>query len=58
MGWGRGVGYFAHANPRLGDVDEQAVLGPFACALGFFEGEVGAVLVQVDLHGEGDAVGM
>jgi hypothetical protein len=28
-------GYLAHSDPRLGDVDEQAVLRPFACALGF-----------------------
>jgi len=39
----------AHADPGLGDVDEEAVLGPFAGGLDFFEGEVGAVLLEVDL---------
>lgn len=30
-------------------------MSPFSCALGFFEGEVCAVLLEVDLHDEGDA---
>jgi len=54
---GRGGRYFSHADPGLGDVDEEAVLGPFSGALGFFEGEVCAVLLEVDLYDEGYAVG-
>ena len=49
------MSYFSHADPRLGDVDEEAVLGPFPGALGFFEGKICAVLLEVDLHDECDA---
>ena len=46
--------YLAHANPRLGDVDEQAVLCPFPCALSLLCCEICAVLLEVDLYNEGD----
>jgi len=41
--------YQAETDPRFGDIDQQAVLGPFPGGLDFFEGEVGAVLLEVDL---------
>jgi hypothetical protein len=53
-----GGAYFAHADPGFGNVDKQTVLGPFAGALSFFGSEVGAVLLQVDLHDEGYAGGL
>lgn len=33
-------------------------MGPFAGALGFFEGEICSVLLEVDLDDESDAVGI
>jgi hypothetical protein len=53
-----GDAYFAHADPGFGDVDEETVLCPFAGALGFFGSEVGAVLLEVDLHDEGYTRGL
>lgn len=47
--------YLAHADPCLCEIYEQAVLRPFPCALGFFRGEIGAVLAEVYLHNQGHA---
>jgi hypothetical protein len=46
-----GDAYFAHADPGFGNVDKQTVLG-------FFGSEVGAVLLEVDLHDEGYTRGL
>jgi hypothetical protein len=47
--------YLAHANPRLGDVDKQAVLRPFPCALSLLCCQICAVLLEVDLYNESNA---
>ncbi len=47
----------AHADPGFGDVDEEGVLGPGAGGLDFFEGEIGAVLREVEVGDEGNAGG-
>ena len=51
-GGGRREGetYKAQANPGFGNVDEEAILCPFSSCLNFFEGEIGAVLLEVDLY--------
>jgi hypothetical protein len=48
--------YFSHANPGLCDIDEQAILCPFPRPLGFLYSKIGAVLLQVDLNYQSDAV--
>ena len=45
----------AHADPGFGDVDKEGVLGPGAGGLDFFEGEVGAILGEVEVCDKGDA---
>lgn len=48
--------YLAHANPRFGEVDKQAILGPSSGSGDFLEGEVGSVLLEVDLGNQGNGV--
>lgn len=47
--------YLAHADPRLSDVDEKAVLRPFPCALGLLCCQICAILLKVNLHDERNA---
>lgn len=48
--------YNSHSNPGLGDVYEQRVLRPALGSLDFFDGEIGAVLLEVDLDNQGDTI--
>lgn len=50
------MAYLAQTNPRFSQVDEQVILCPGACFADFLLGEVEAVLGEVDLHNERDAV--
>ena len=47
--------YLAHADPGLGDIDEQAVLCPFPRPLSLLGREICAVLLEVDLYNKSDA---
>jgi hypothetical protein len=49
---GRGGTCLAHADPALCYVDQETVLCPSPCALGFFRGKICAVLLEMDLHDE------
>lgn len=46
--------YHSHANPGLGQVDQQRVLRPALGSLDLLECEVGAVLLEVNLDDQGD----
>jgi hypothetical protein len=46
--------YNSQANPRLGNVDQQRILTPALGSLNFLKGEIGPVLLEVDLDDEGD----
>lgn len=48
--------YLAHANPGLGNVNEQAVLCPFPRALSLLRCKIGPVLLKVNLYNESNAM--
>lgn len=48
--------YHSHADPGLGQVDQQRVLGPALGSLNLLEREVGAVLLKVNLDNQCDTV--
>jgi hypothetical protein len=49
-----GYTYNSQANPRLGDIDKQRILSPALSSLDLLKGEIGPVLLKVDLDDKGD----